>query len=256
MSLEVLFVSLTLLAGTAGGSDPAAELAAQEPLHVVVATDPTFPPMEFLTEQNSLVGFDIDLMRAIAQKASLEIEFKMVSWDGIFEGLVSHEYDAIVSSVTILPSRQEHLGFSRPYINAGQSLATRASDGDVTSLGDLSGHPVGAQADTSGAQIAQDQPGVKVVLFDDIDELFRALVDGKVDGVVVDLPVVSQYVNNPKFQGALRLAAGPLNTEEYGIVFARENRALLDRVNRALDLLKADGELDRLLAKWSLKPRN
>ena len=93
---------------------------------IVVATDATWPPMEYVDENREIVGYDIDLMKAIAEEAGLEVEFKNVAWDGIFAGLAAGEYDAVISSVTITDERRENYDFSDPYINAGQIVVVDA----------------------------------------------------------------------------------------------------------------------------------
>ncbi|MCD6286019.1 MAG: transporter substrate-binding domain-containing protein, partial [Anaerolineae bacterium] len=137
--LILVLLALGALTGCKAGSET-----------VVVATDATWPPMEYVDENKEIVGYDIDLMNAVAEAAGLEIEFKNVAWDGIFAGLAAGEYDAIISSVTITEERQEKYDFSEPYINAGQIVVVGA-DSDITGPDALSGSTVGAQIGTTGA---------------------------------------------------------------------------------------------------------
>ena len=94
-------------------------------LHIVIATDATWPPMEMVDESKQIVGFDIDLMKEIAKAGGFTMEFKNTAWDGIFAGLATGEYNAVMSSVTITDERKQTMDFSLPYINAGQILAVR-----------------------------------------------------------------------------------------------------------------------------------
>ena len=101
---------------------------------ISVGTDATWPPMEFINEDKELVGFDIDLMNAIAEAAGFEVEFQNTAWDGIFAGLGSGDYDAVISSVTITEDRKETMDFSEPYLNAGQVLVVRMDGPDRKSV--------------------------------------------------------------------------------------------------------------------------
>ena len=127
---------------------------------VVVASDATWPPMEYVDENKNIVGFDIDLMKAIAKEGGFEVEIRNVAWDGIFAGLAAGEYDAIISSVTITPERQEKYDFSEPYINAGQ-IVVAAADSDITGPdASLKGKTVAAQIGTTGAMAIEEMDDV------------------------------------------------------------------------------------------------
>ena len=95
-------------------------LAAQPRL--VFGSDCTFPPMEMVDAHKQLVGFDIDLIHAVARAAGFEAVVKNTAWDGIFAGLAAGDYAAVLSSVTITPERARTLDFSSPYLEAGQVL--------------------------------------------------------------------------------------------------------------------------------------
>src|SRR5208337_687608 len=79
---------------------------------VIIATDATWPPMEYVDEHKNIVGFDIDLLKAVAKEAGFEVEFVNTAWDGIFAGLAANKYDAVVSSVTITEERKNAMDFS------------------------------------------------------------------------------------------------------------------------------------------------
>ncbi len=106
----ILFISLLCLisaAAFAGGQSEAADT-------IMIATDATWPPMEYIDENSDLVGFDVDLINAIAEEVGLTIELKNTAWDGIFAGLANGAYDAIISSVTITEERKAIMSFTEP----------------------------------------------------------------------------------------------------------------------------------------------
>jgi polar amino acid transport system substrate-binding protein len=104
---------------------------------LLIATSADFPPMESLDSSNEFVGFDIDLMRAVAKEAGFSVEFKNVSWYTIFAGLDSGKYDAVISCVTITQERSKQYDFSIPYLQGDQVLVAQKEEKAIDSLNNL-----------------------------------------------------------------------------------------------------------------------
>ncbi len=221
------------------------------PKKIIVATDATWPPMEYVTADQEIVGFDVDLIKAVAKKAGFELEIKNQAWDGIFGGLAAKKYDAVISSVTITEERKETMDFSDPYINAGQVLFVKNETGGVETLADMKGKKVGAQTGTTGAKEIEKVDGVELKNFDELGLAVEALYSGRIDGVVADTPIAADFVlQNEKYKGSLKIVGKPFTEEFYGIALAKGNEALLKRINKALADLKADGTVGTLEDKW------
>jgi polar amino acid transport system substrate-binding protein len=217
---------------------------------IVVATDATWPPMEYVDENKAIVGFDIDLMNAIAKEAGLEVEFKNVAWDGIFAGLAGGEYDAIISSVTITDERKEQYDFSEPYINAGQIVVVRA-DSDITGPDTLSGRTVGAQISTTGAFAIQEMEGVTLKEYDEVGLAFEDLVAGRIDAVVCDTPVAANFaLQREEYRAKLKIVGDSFTEEYYGILVQKGNSELLAKINKGLTAVQAKGADKELENKW------
>jgi len=217
---------------------------------IVVATDATWPPMEYVDENKEIVGYDIDLMKAVAEAAGLEIEFKNVAWDGIFAGLGAGEYDAIISSVTIRPDRAEKYDFSEPYINAGQIVVVGA-DSDITGPDALSGSTVGAQIGTTGAIEIENMDGVELKEYDEIGLAFEDLVAGRIDAVVCDTPVAADFaLQREEYKAALKIVGESFTEEYYGILVQQGNSELLDKINEGLKAVQAEGLDKAIEADW------
>ncbi len=107
---------------------------------LIVATDATLIPMAFMTDDNRIDGFEVDLMKAIAGKAGFEWEMINVEWAGLFGGLITRKYDMAISSITILDERKKRMAFSIPYLKSGIALVVRKEMAGVHSLGGF-GHP-------------------------------------------------------------------------------------------------------------------
>jgi len=217
---------------------------------LIVAQDTTFPPMEFINDAKEQVGFDVDLMKAVAKEAKLELEFKSVSWDGIFAGLANSTYDIVASSVTITEDRQKEMDFSTPYVNAGQVLVVLADNAKDMTLADFAGRNVGAQVNTTGSMEVDKNKAITLKAYDDIALSFDDLINNRVEAVVIDAPVAAQYVKNPKFAGKIKIVGDPMTSEFYGLVVKKGNKELLDKINAALATLSTNGTLDALKAQW------
>ena len=218
---------------------------------IVIATDATWPPMEMVDESKNIVGFDIDLMNAAAKAGGFEVEFKNTAWDGIFAGLESGAYNAIMSSVTVTDERKQKYDFSDGYINAGQSVVVRADEQAIKSDKDLPKHTVGAQIGTTGAFAVQKIAGATLKEYDTIDLALLDLLNKNIDAVVVDTPVAADYALASKdFKGKLKIVGQPFTEEYYGVTVRKGEKALLDLFNAGLKKVKASGEYDKIYAKW------
>ena len=222
-----------------------------EKLHIVVATDATWPPMEMVNEKKEIVGFDIDLMKAIAREGGFTVEFKNTAWDGIFAGLSAGKYDAVMSSVTITEERKKQMDFSIPYINAGQVLVVRKEESGVSKLEDMVGKKVGAQIGTTGAFAVEKVKGVMLKTYDEIGLAFEDLVNGRIDGVVADSPTAANFaLQNADFKGKLKIVGKPFTEEYYGIAVKKGNKKVLDAINKGLKKVLDSGENKKLEEKW------
>jgi peptide/nickel transport system substrate-binding protein len=200
-------------------------------------------------EGGNLVGFDIDLMNAIAEAAGFEVEFVNTRWDGIFVALASGEFDAVASAATITPERAETVDFSTPYFDAGQMIAVRADETGIAGPDDLAGKRVGVQLGTTGDIWLTENTGAEVVRYDENTLAFQALGAGDVDAAVADGPTVLDIVKaNPEMN--LKVLPGVYTEEQYGIAVRKERPEVLEAINKGLAAVKESGEYDAINQKW------
>ncbi len=219
------------------------------PTKVRVATDATWPPFESVDETTKeIVGLDIDLMKAVAQKGGFEVEFINVSWDPLLAGMAQCQYDAAISSITITDDRKQKMGFSNPYFEAGQIVTVQASNTDITGKESLSGKKIGAQLGTTGAIEAGKIAGAVVKTYDDIGLAFQDLLNSQIDAVIADNPLALGYV--VKNAGKLKTAGAAFTDEFYGIAVCSTNKDLLDKINKGLAAVKSEGLIDKLAKQW------
>ncbi|MEO0854477.1 MAG: transporter substrate-binding domain-containing protein, partial [Cyanobacteria bacterium J06648_11] len=114
---------------------------------LTVGSDTAYPPFEFVNEDDEIVGFDVDLLDAICEKANCEATFQTAGFDTIFVALASGEYDVVASAVTITEERAKVVDFTRPYLNAGQ-VVTVAADSDADGVEALESMTIGVQLGT------------------------------------------------------------------------------------------------------------
>jgi ABC-type amino acid transport substrate-binding protein len=187
-------------------------------------------------------------MNAIAKKANLDIEFVNVPFDSALTGLSQCQYDAGISAITITEERKKTMLFSDPYFAAGQVVSVNINNVDIKSKEDLSGKKVGAMLGTTGAIEAEKFPGVKYSAYDTIDQAFLDLMNGQIDAVIADNPLAIGFVGkNPT---KIKTVGNVFTDENYGIAVCNKQADLLDRVNKALAAVKADGTVDQLVQKW------
>ena len=226
-------------------------LAAEKARTVTVATDATWPPMEMVDANKNIVGFDIDLIKAVAKEAGFKVEFKNTAWDGIFAGLEAGKYDAIISSVTITDERKKTMDFSDPYINAGQILVVPKADKTTKVVADLKGKKVGAQIGTTGAFEIKKVAGVELKTYDEIGLAFEDLATGRIDAVVCDTPVAANYaLQSKEYKGKLKIVGQPFTEEYYGVVVKKGNKELLDLLNKGIKAVKDKGLDKPIVKKW------
>ncbi len=230
-----------------------APAAAAEPVKtkLVIASDATWPPMEFLDEGKNIIGFGPDMLAAIAEATGVEIEVRNTAWDGIFAGLAAGSYNAISSSVTITEERKAEMDFSEPYTNAGQVLVVQKGTTGVTAIADLKGKKVGAQIGTTGDIEIKKVTSVTSASYDEVGLAFEDLAIGRIAGVVADSPIAANFaLQNPKFQDKLMIVGKPFTDEWLGLAVKKGDTATLAILNDGLAKIKASGKLDEIAAKW------
>jgi polar amino acid transport system substrate-binding protein len=222
---------------------------AQKSDELVVATDAAFPPFEYIEEESKeIIGFDIDLMNAIAEKANLDIVYKNVAWDPLLAGMADCQYDMAISAMTITEERAEQFSFSDPYINAGQIVVVQIDNETIAGPDDLSGKNVGAQIGTTGAMEIEAIEGTTLKVYDTYELAFLDLVNGQIDAVVGDYPLAVAFVSQNA--DSLKLVGEVFTDENYGVAFCKGNTELIEKVNTALAELKDEGFIDELVQKW------
>jgi polar amino acid transport system substrate-binding protein len=228
--------------------------AAEETVYKV-GTEPTFQPFEYKDlETDEIVGFDIDLIKAIAEEGGFKVEIQSLGFDALIPAVQSGTIDIVASGMTIDEERSKQVDFTQPYINAGLALAVAKSNETIKSEEDLEGATVAVQIGTTGAMKANElkEQGIveKVLTYDTIDVLMAELTKGTVDAVINDAAVTESFIKSG--HDDIKIVGEQMNTEQYGFAVAKGNTELLQRLNDGLQKVMASGKYEQLLAKYDL----
>ncbi|MBW4634789.1 MAG: basic amino acid ABC transporter substrate-binding protein [Iphinoe sp. HA4291-MV1] len=215
---------------------------------IKVATEPAFPPFESKGSGNELVGFDIDLIKAVGQAAGLTVEFQSLPFDGIIPGLQANTVDAAISSITITSERAQAVSFSRPYFKAGLAIAVRQENTAITNLDSLKGKNIAVQIGTTGSRKAKSISGAQVREFDSAPLALQELANGNVDAVINDAPVTLEAIKSGNIKGLK--VVGQLITEEYYGIALPKNSPNLNAINTALAKIISNGSYAQIYKKW------
>jgi len=249
--LAVMAILVLTLAGCAPAATPTpAAPSSPATLSIQVGTNAEYRPFEFVDENNNIVGFDVDLMAALAEAGGFEYEFVNTKWDGIFVALANGEFDAVISAVTITDERKQTVDFTEPYFNAGQVLAVLDDNTTITGLDSLNDTVrVGVQLGTTADIFLTDNTSAQVQRFDELPLALQALGNRDVDAVVAELPVLSDYLQaNPGLNG--KIVGEPFTDELFGIAVNKGKPEVLAALNDALAAIKGNGVYDQIYAKW------
>ncbi len=244
---------------------------------LVMATNAAFPPYEYV-EGEKFVGIDIEIAQAIADKLEMELKIEDVEFGSIIGGVVEGKYDMGMAGMTVTEERKQSVNFSETYATGIQVIIVK--DGSaITSLDDIfvfddEGNPtalkdtdikVGVQQDTTGDIYSSDdvtnwglndvdEDGTvktdRVVRYKTGAEAVEALKTDKVDMVIIDNEPAKSFVKANT--GKIHILEGDNEyaIEDYAICVAKENTELLEKINKALDDLKKDGTIDKIVAKY------
>ena len=228
----------------AAGSAP----AQTRPL--VVGSSATYPPFAYETPAKEIVGFDVDIIKAIAQKTGLTLKIINTPFTGVFASLNNGDLDLIISGVTINDRRKQSYDFTAPYFEARQLIAVHKSS-TAKSLKDLAGKKVAVVTGSTGDDVASRTFGktsANIRRLDTTPLIIAELAGYGVDAAIGDNGVIAYRVAEQK---DLKTVNDPAFPQEYfGIVVKQGNTALRNTLNTGLAAIQADGSYVTIYRKW------
>ena len=251
--LALLLAAIMALSLAACASTAKTEDAASTSGKLTMATEATFPPYEYY-DGDAIVGIDVEVAQAIADKLGMELEVTDIAFDSIIPGVQTGKYDMGMAGMTVTDERKEQVNFSDSYAT-GVQVVIGKDDSAITSVDDLfadgADTVVGTQAGTTGLIYAtsdiEDAGLGTVKSFGKTTDAVEALKNGQVDCVILDNEPAKALVAANE---GLHILDTEYAVEDYAIAIAKENTDLLEKVNKALSELTAAGTLQSIVDKY------
>jgi His/Glu/Gln/Arg/opine family amino acid ABC transporter permease subunit len=243
--LLVLVLLAALMSAACGGSSGENQVKSSGVLRV--GTEGVYSPFSYHDANNELVGYDVDVAKAVGEKLGVRVEFVETPWDAMFAALEANRFDVVANEVTINPERQAKYDLSEPYSVGEGVIVTRADNSSIKSLADLKGKVAAENATSNWSDIAR-KAGANVEAVEGFTQAIKLLNQGRVDVVVNDSIAVYAYLAETGDK-SVKIAGNVGQKSEQGFA-ARKNSGLLPDLNKALDELRSDGTLAKISQKY------
>lgn len=215
---------------------------------IKIGTEGTYAPFTFHDKDGKLTGFDVEIAEEVAKRLGVKAEFVETKWDGMFAGLNSKRFDAIVNEVTINDERKQKYDFSDPYIVSRAVLIVSNDNNSITRFEDLKGKKAGEALTSSGEKVAKSY-GAEIVADDGFNQSIDLITSKRVDATVNDSLSFLDF-KKQKPDAPVKVVAKSEKPDNNAILFNKGNKELVDAVNKALSDIKADGTYLKISNKW------
>ena len=208
-------------------------------------------PYVFVDPKNpeSYMGFEYDILAKVAETLNRKLVLVQNEWDSLIPGLQRGDYDVAANGIEITPERNEQVLFSDPYYATFEQLVVGSNQDGIHSLSEVDGKRIGTLKASLGHYILEKQTRAEVVFYEEEASGYHDVEIGRLDGFFIDYPIALYYaLHNPKLKGI----GDPVGEMRYGIAVSKAHPELVTEINRALETLKRNGELEKILSKWSL----
>ena len=222
---------------------------------ITIATEGAYPPFNSLEADGTLTGFDVDIAKALCEQMKAECELVTNDWDGMIPALQAKKFDAIIASMSITPERLEQVDFSKKYYNTPPAIAV-PKDSDIAEATPeaLAGKTLGAQGSTTHSNYAEKHmPDSDLKLYPTADEYKLDLENGRVDAVVDDIVVLSEWVKSDAGACCKVLGALPVDVEINGEgagIAVRKGDELANRFSEAILAIRENGKYKEINDKY------
>ena len=218
-----------------------------------VGMDPTYMPFEMTNKRGEIIGFEVDLLKAMTKAMGVKLELVSTSYDGIIPALLTDKFDMIGSGMTLTQERNLRINFSEPFIVVGQTLLIRKELADkVKSYKDLNSadYRITSKIGTTGEMVAKKLIAqAKYSGFDNEQEAVMDVVNGKADAFIYDAPYNVVAVNKAG-AGKLVFLDEPFTFEPLAFGLKKGDYDSINWINNWLHQIREDGTYDRIHAKW------
>ena len=220
---------------------------------IIVGLDDTFAPMGFRDKNDELVGFDIDLAKAVGEKLGVEMEFKSIDWDAKEMELEAKSIDCIWNGMSATPERNESMSLSKEYLNNQIVVMTESDKVKIAKVEDLKKYNIGTQVESAALETMQaneswDTFKDKVKEYKSYDDAILDMESGRLDCIVID-SVAGNY-KNTQIGGKLKECEFNFGDDFYAIGFRKDDTELTGKVNDAIKECIDDGTAEKISKEW------
>ena len=223
---------------------------------LVIGTEGAYPPFNNLESDGTLTGFDVDIAKALCEEMKAECTFVTQDWDGIIPALIAKKFDAIIASMSITEERKQQVDFSKKYYNTPPAIAV-PKDSELTEATEaaLAGKIIGAQASTTHSNYAEaHMKESEIKLYPTADEYKLDVANGRVDAVVDDVVVLSEWLKTEDGACCKLLGTLPIdpviNGEGAGSAVRKGETELADKFTAAIAAIRESGKYQEINAKY------
>ncbi len=254
-------ISISMLAGC--GAEKTQEVKednsltkVQEQGYFTLGLDADFAPMGFTEDDGTIVGFDIDLANAVAEKMGVKVEVKPIDWDSKAMELSTGKIDVIWNGFSITDERRQEVLFSNPYLSTKQSVIVKAGS-DIKTKADLAGKKIALQDSSTSEDALKGDAATyesigdeNISRFKENSQVLMEVESGRADAAVIDEIFVRYYLQKENMLDKFVVLEEGFDEEDYGVGGRLGDYALMEAINKALDECKAEGITSEISMKW------
>ncbi|SDM91730.1 amino acid ABC transporter substrate-binding protein [Sediminibacillus halophilus] len=232
------------------GSESSASLYDQimEEGVITVGTEGTYAPFTFHNDEGELTGYDVEIIREVADRMGVDVEFEETQWDSMFAGLNAERFDVIANQVGIDEERKQNYDFSNPYTYSSAVVVVPKDNNSITSFEDLEGKQSAQSLTSNFGEIAEEN-GAELVSVEGLAQSIELIKQGRADVTVNDKLAVLDYINQQGDE-SIKIAAEQGDASESAFAFNKGNEELVEAVNEQLEAMREDGTLAEISKEW------
>ena len=248
--IAIILTTLMLLSCLTACSSGKTLADVEEAGKLTIATSPDFPPFEYLAEDGSVVGIEIDILNLVCAELGVELDIQQMDFDSVLPGVQTGKYDLGASGISVTPEREENTLFTVPYCLAAQAIVV-LKDSAITCKADLEGKTVAVQTGTTAEEFCMGA-GYTVNAYTANTDAQQALLSGKVDAWVIDDLTAADMVKLYNAENGETLVVLPeaMTTEPYAFAFMKGSDDLANPINEIINKMLADGTIADIFAKY------
>jgi L-cystine transport system substrate-binding protein len=215
---------------------------------LTVGTEGTYPPYTFHDESGKLTGYDVEVIREVAERMELEVKFEETQWDAMFSGLNAKRFDLIANQVGINDDRKSNYDFSIPYTYTSAVVVVPKDNTDINSFEDMKGKKSAQSLTSNYGEIAREN-GAELVAVDGLFQSIELIKQGRADVTTNDRLAVLDYIKQEGGED-IKIVAEADEVTEIALTFNKGNEELVEAVNKQLEAMKEDGTLTKIAEEW------